>query len=142
MLSLKFTLRSSEMKIGELAERTGLATSAIRYYERAGLLPKAKRRSNGYREYDENTLEQLHVIDIGQSLGFTLDAIRAVLALEGKALHDGLLQNLAERLVEIDKMALALQAQRASLMETERKLRESWAKDECPTNSPLAIRRQ
>lgn len=119
------------MKIGELAERSGLAASAIRYYERLGLLPKPKRGANGYREYGDATLEQLHVIDIGQSLGFTLDAIRAVLALEGDALKEGLLQNLSARLVEIDKMALALQAQRTSLMETERKLRESWARDEC-----------
>jgi DNA-binding transcriptional MerR regulator len=119
------------MKIGELAERSGLAASAIRYYERLGLLPKPKRGANGYREYGDATLEQLHVIDIGQSLGFTLDAIRAVLALEGDALKEGLLQNLSARLVEIDRMALALQAQRTSLMETERKLRESWARDEC-----------
>lgn len=130
------------MKIGELAERSGLAASAIRYYERVGLLPKPKRGVNGYREYGDGTLEQLHVIDIGQSLGFTLDAIRAVLALEGDALKEGLLQNLSARLVEIDKMALALQAQRVSLMETERKLRESWAKDACPNNSPLALGRR
>jgi DNA-binding transcriptional MerR regulator len=128
------------MKIGELAERSGLAASAIRYYERVGLLPKARRGANGYREYGEGTLEQLHVIDIGQSLGFTLDAIRAVLALEGAALQDGLMQNLAARLVEIDKMMLTLQAQRASLLETERKLRDSWTKDACPKNSPLAVR--
>ena len=126
------------MKIGELAERSGLAASAIRYYERVGLLPKPKRGANGYREYGDATLEQLHVIDIGQSLGFTLDAIRAVLALEGDALREGLMQNLAARLVEIDKMALALQAQRTSLMETERKLRESWARDACPDNASLA----
>jgi DNA-binding transcriptional MerR regulator len=128
------------MKIGELAERSGLATSAIRYYERVGLLPKARRGANGYREYGEGTLEQLHVIDIGQSLGFTLDAIRAVLALEGDALKDGLMQNMAARLVEIDKMMMTLQEQRASLLATEQKLRESWAKNECPDNSPLAVR--
>ena len=130
------------MKIGELAERSGLAASAIRYYERVGLLPKPKRGANGYREYGDATLEQLHVIDIGQSLGFTLDAIRAVLALEGDALKEGLMQNLAARLVEIDKMALALQAQRTSLMETERKLRESWAKDACLDNASLAPARR
>jgi DNA-binding transcriptional MerR regulator len=124
------------MKIGELAQRSGLATSAIRYYERAGLLPKAKRGSNGYREYDEVTLEQLHVIDIGQSLGFTLDAIRAVLALEGKALQDGLIESLDARLVEIDKMMLALQAQRASLLETEQKLRQSWVMRPCVNSEP------
>jgi DNA-binding transcriptional MerR regulator len=119
------------MRIGELARRSGLAASAIRYYERAGLLPKAKRGSNGYREYDDTTLEQLHVIDIGQSLGFTLDAIRAVLALDGKALQDGLIESLAARLVEIDSMMLALQAQRASLLETERKLRQLALTQEC-----------
>ncbi|WP_353400371.1 MerR family transcriptional regulator [Duganella hordei] len=86
------------MKIGELAERSGIAASAIRFYEQAGLLPKAARGANGYRVYAESALERLHLIHIGQNLGFTLDAIRAVMALEGAALQDGLMQNFDTRL--------------------------------------------
>ncbi|RFP23202.1 MerR family transcriptional regulator [Duganella sp. BJB488] len=120
------------MKIGELAERSGIAASAIRYYERAGLLPKAARGVNGYRTYKEAALERLQLIQIGQNLGFTLEAIRAVTALEGAAFHDGLLHNLDARLGEIEQMMATLSAQRESLLCTRRKLQESCANNDCP----------
>ncbi len=58
------------MKIGELAQRAGVAASAIRYYEQLGLLPKPVRGVNGYRVYSDSALERLHLIQIGQNLGF------------------------------------------------------------------------
>lgn len=120
------------MKIGELAQRSGIAASAIRYYEQAGLLPKAARGVNGYRRYEEAALERLRLIQIGQNLGFTLEAIRAVSTLEGAALHDGLLHTLDARLGEIDQMMATLGAQRESLLCTRRKLQESCTNNECP----------
>ncbi|MBX9332205.1 MerR family DNA-binding transcriptional regulator, partial [Serratia marcescens] len=50
------------MKIGELAQRAGVAASAIRYYEQLGLLPKPVRGVNGYRVYSDSALERLHLI--------------------------------------------------------------------------------
>ena len=126
------------MKIGELAERSGIAASAIRFYEQAGLLPKAARGANGYRVYAEAALERLHLIHIGQNLGFTLDAIRAVMALEGVAFQDGLMRNLDTRLGEIDQMMEALRVQRQSLLDTRGKLKEAWAKQECLSNADLS----
>ncbi|WP_070358933.1 MerR family transcriptional regulator [Duganella sp. HH105] len=125
------------MKIGELAQRSGVAASAIRYYERAGLLPKAVRGANGYRVYAEAALERLHLIQIGQNLGFTLEAIRAVSVLEGAAFQDGLLHKLDARLGEIEQMEQTLGAQRASLLETREKLTRSWANDQCLSNAEL-----
>lgn len=126
------------MKIGELAERSGLAPSAIRFYEKAGLLPKAARGANGYRVYAETALERLHLIQIGQNLGFTLEAIRAVSLLEGAAFQDGLLHNLDARLGEIEQMMQTLRTQRASLLDTRRKLQQSWANNQCLSNADLA----
>jgi MerR family copper efflux transcriptional regulator len=126
------------MKIGELAQRSGLAASAIRYYERAGLLPKPSRGSNGYREYGEATVDQLRVIEVARNLGFTLEAIRVVLKLEGDALENGLMHALDALLAENDKAMLALTAQRASLLETARRLRESELTHDCIR--PLARR--
>src|SRR4051794_32140085 len=104
MLSLKSTSRSSmNMKIGELAERTGVPASAIRYYEKEGLLPKAQRGANGYRIYKDHALERLDLIQLGQKLGFSLDAIRTVVTLQGEALKDALLGKLDARLQEIDR---------------------------------------
>ena len=126
------------MKIGELAERSGIAASAIRYYERAGLLQKAARGANGYRAYEESALERLHLIQVGQSLGFTLDAIRAVVALEGVALQDGLMQNFDARLSEIDRMMQSLHTQRESLLEARRKMEQAWANNECLSSADLS----
>lgn len=119
------------MKIGELAERSGIAASAIRYYEQAGLMPKVARGANGYRAYSEDALERINLIQVGQKLGFTLDAIRAVTALEGEALQEGLMQNLDARLLDIEQMMRTLDEQRASLLHTREQLRAAWAKGEC-----------
>ncbi|CAI1536134.1 MerR family transcriptional regulator [Serratia marcescens] len=77
------------MKIGELAQRAGMAASAIRYYEQLGLLPKPVRGVNGYRVYGDSALERLHLIQIGQNLGFSLQAIQRVLALQGALMRMG-----------------------------------------------------
>jgi len=62
------------MPIGELARKAGLASSAIRYYERRGLLPRPERRS-GRRVYDESALARLAAIGFAQEAGFTLSEI-------------------------------------------------------------------
>jgi len=67
------------MKIGELAKRTGLATSRIRFYEQSGLLPTVQRQENGYREYGPEALWMLEIISTAQSAGFALDEIRSLL---------------------------------------------------------------
>jgi MerR family redox-sensitive transcriptional activator SoxR len=64
--------------IGEVAKRAGLKTSAIRYYERIGLLPKAERVS-GQRRYDESVLDRLAVIEFAQQGGFTLAETKVLL---------------------------------------------------------------
>jgi MerR family transcriptional regulator, redox-sensitive transcriptional activator SoxR len=66
------------MRIGEIAARAGLATSAIRYYEKAGLL-KPPSRASGRRVYSDDVLYQLVVIRFAQQTGFTLKEIRLLL---------------------------------------------------------------
>jgi len=66
------------LTIGEVAERAGIRTSALRYYEEAGLLEPTTRVS-GQRRYDESALERLTVIQFCQQLGFTLAEIRLLL---------------------------------------------------------------
>ena len=50
------------MRTGELAKRAGVGTSAVRFYEARGLLPKATRLANGYRDYGEQDLHLLRFI--------------------------------------------------------------------------------
>lgn len=67
------------MKIGELAAQTALAPSAIRYYERCGLLP-TPHRMGGQRQYSQQTVYRLRVIQFATSMGFSLGEIRTFLA--------------------------------------------------------------
>ncbi|MFD9726537.1 MerR family transcriptional regulator [Streptomyces sp. NPDC059072] len=63
------------MRIGELAERAGTSTRALRYYESRGLLT-ARRTGNGYRTYDEDDLRLLRQIRMLQDFGFELEETR------------------------------------------------------------------
>lgn len=65
--------------IGELGRRTGLATSALRYYERVGLLAPDG-RVNGRRYYGPASAERIALIRLCQDAGFTLAEVRAFIA--------------------------------------------------------------
>jgi len=60
-----------EISIGEVARRTGLRTSALRYYERSGLL-RATRRVGGRRVYDASVFESLGLVQLARDAGFTI----------------------------------------------------------------------
>ncbi len=119
------------MKIGELAERSGIPASTIRYYEKEGLLPKAQRGANGYRVYHDNALERLDLIQLGQKLGFSLDAIRSITALNGAALKEALLGQLNARLHEIDRLRAILDEQRCSVAGAKEKVLATVATEAC-----------
>lgn len=85
------------MRIGELADRTGISTKAIRYYEDIGVLPEPSRSSNGYRTYEEDQVRRLGFIRDAQVAGLSLTEIQLILELrdEGEPTCDhtiGLLQ--------------------------------------------------
>ncbi|RIQ20487.1 MerR family transcriptional regulator [Jiangella rhizosphaerae] len=63
------------MRIGDLAQRAGTTTRALRFYESQGLL-MAQRAPNGYREYDEDDLRLVTEIQTLQGIGFSLDDTR------------------------------------------------------------------
>ena len=82
--SLKEELRSRNMKaecdmaqlsISQVARQASIRPSAIRYYERVGLLPQPQRRG-GQRRYDHDVLPRLIIIQRARQLGFTLSEIR------------------------------------------------------------------
>ncbi|WP_300059695.1 redox-sensitive transcriptional activator SoxR [uncultured Roseobacter sp.] len=66
------------LSIGALASRTGLAVSAIRYYEAQGLI-KPWRNAGGQRRFERSDLRRLSFVMIAQQFGFTLPEIRAEL---------------------------------------------------------------
>jgi MerR family redox-sensitive transcriptional activator SoxR len=67
------------LTIGEVAERSGLATSAIRFYERQGLV-HAGRTTSGQRRFRRDVLRRIAFIRIAQRVGLTLEEIVTALA--------------------------------------------------------------
>jgi MerR family redox-sensitive transcriptional activator SoxR len=68
-----------KLTIGELSARSGVAPSALRFYETAGLI-RARRTSGNQRRYERATLRRLAFIQAGKAAGIPLERIRAALA--------------------------------------------------------------
>ena len=68
----------ASLSIGQVAKRTGLRTSALRYYEEAGILPSPA-RINRRRVYDADTVRRIEVLKFAQQAGFTLGEIKTLL---------------------------------------------------------------
>lgn len=107
----------SELSIGEVARRTGLRASALRYYEQAGVLP-APRREGGRRRYDPEVIRRIQVLRFAQRAGFSLDEIRSLLDGFGaeplgarwEALAHGKLRDLDARIADALRMKEAIRA--------------------------------
>jgi MerR family copper efflux transcriptional regulator len=92
------------MRIGELAKQSGIATSKIRFLESRGLVHSI-RLSNGYRDYDEESLLTLQTVLQAQSFGFTLEEIgSAFLETQGRSLRcDYIVQRLLGKIQQLDQ---------------------------------------
>jgi MerR family copper efflux transcriptional regulator len=60
------------MSIGQVAKLAHVSLETIRFYERQGLLPKAKRKASGYRQFDSEAVDRIQFIKNLQELGFSL----------------------------------------------------------------------
>ena len=68
------------MNIGDVAERSGLPSKTIRYYEDIGLIRPSRGR-NGYREFDDTDVHKLTFLARARSLGFSIEDCRMLLGL-------------------------------------------------------------
>lgn len=109
--------RNELLSIGVVAERTGLATSAIRFYEEQGLV-RAERNAAGHRRFRRSSIRRLSFILIAQKLGYRLEDIKAQLdwlPLDA-APTDSQWEELARRFrVELDDRIAGLQVLRDKL---------------------------
>ena len=116
----------ARLSIGEVANRSGLAASALRYYEREGLIPRAG-RVGARRVWHEDVLDRLALIQVAKAAGFTIAEIRTLLSGFSRRAPPGKRwRKLAERkLGELD----------ARLAEVKRMKRvlETVTRCECPT---------
>lgn len=98
----------------QLAQAADVGSQTLRYYERRGLLPEPPRTTGGHRLYGPLHLERLQFIQKVQQLGFALEEIHELLAVEeGTAVPS---QDTVERFLgRIDEKALALSEMRETL---------------------------
>jgi MerR family redox-sensitive transcriptional activator SoxR len=94
-----------QMTIGEVAGRSGVAASAIRYYESVGLLPEPD-REHGQRRYDDEVIGRLGFIGVAQQAGLSLDEIRGLVedVDRGGGLADPIRSASAAKLPEVEAM--------------------------------------
>lgn len=107
------------MKIGELAQRSGLSASRIRFYEAQGLIRQVERQANGYRRYPSQVLRTLQIIQCAQQSGFTLDELKRLLpdATTGAVDHDEVVGSLQRKIEQIETMQRHLAQNKAQLLE-------------------------
>src|ERR687885_2289886 len=105
------------LTIGELAQRSGMAPSALRYYEELGLIAST-RTASGRRRFERGTLRRLAFVRAGRNVGLTLEEIAAALA----TLPDGRTPTRADWIrlsrtwqARLDEQIAALQALREDL---------------------------
>jgi MerR family copper efflux transcriptional regulator len=105
------------LDIGRAAKESGVSVKMIRHYESIGLLPKVARTFGNYRVYGGNDVHTLRFIRRARALGFSMDDIRALLALwqnksrpsaSVKRIAAGHMQDLKQRIDEMQSIVAAL----------------------------------
>jgi MerR family redox-sensitive transcriptional activator SoxR len=106
-------MTEATLGIGEVAREAGVSVSAIHFYERNRLLPKAE-RVGGKRRFERDVVRRLGVIDVAKQAGFSLEEVRALLdSIDGGAPAHQELQALAARkLPEMDALIERARAMR------------------------------
>ena len=106
MLNLKLMFKVKHiMKIGEVAKTVGISASAIRFYERHGLLTSStmSRAENGYRVYRSQDIEKILLILKFKEFGLELEEIKSLLCEDAKSCGD-LISSLENHLTKYQKI--------------------------------------
>jgi MerR family copper efflux transcriptional regulator len=72
------------LTVSQLARQAGVNLETVRYYERRALLAPANRSASGYRQFDQTAVQRIEFIKRAQALGFTLNEITELLALNAR----------------------------------------------------------
>lgn len=115
------------MRIGELASRTGLAPSAIRYYERRDMFSPGQvtRHRNGYRDYTDEAERRIRQILAGREAGFTLEEMRTQMTSWDTMSNGRRAELLTQQLAVIEARIEELVRSRDTLRAAQQQLRRS-----------------
>jgi MerR family copper efflux transcriptional regulator len=119
---------------GKLAQATGVHIETIRFYEKKGILTQPERSAAGYRQYDGNSVKQIHFIQRAQDLGFTLTEISELLKLrDTPERSSGEVRKMAqEKIAVIDDKIRDLRAMRKALQKVTQECDGKTALSCCP----------
>ena len=106
-------MTDATLTIGEVAEQAKVNVSAIRFYERNGLLPEAERVS-GQRRFTAETVQRLGIIDVAKQAGFSLEEVGVLLDSvdKGAPAYEQLQALAAQKLPQVDALIERAQAMR------------------------------
>jgi DNA-binding transcriptional MerR regulator len=123
------------VRIGEVAERAGLSTKALRYYEQAGLLDQPERTPSGYRDYDQSVFDRLRFIRAAQTVGLTLGEAKGIIVFrdQGDPPCGHVLDLIEARATDLDRRIIELRRLRDELRGLARRGR-SLSPDACAPN--------
>ena len=127
------------MTIGQLARQVGLKDSAIRYYEREGLLRPDGRTAGNYRFYGPHAVERLRFIRSAQASGLALQDIRSLLAFREGALSpcEEVKAIVETRLTEVEKQMKDLRHVRRMLRRFRDACESTARGEQCPVLEEL-----
>jgi MerR family transcriptional regulator, redox-sensitive transcriptional activator SoxR len=110
-------MKDATLTIGQVAARAGVNVSAIRYYERNGLVPEPERVS-GQRRYTDEAVQRLGIIDAAKQAGFSLGEVRLLLDSvdEGAPAHEQLQALARRKLPEVEALIARAQIMRQWLL--------------------------
>ncbi len=114
------------LSIGKVAERAGVAASALRYYEREGLIPIADRRG-GKRVYADDVFDRLALIQVAKSAGFTVAEIKTLLSGFARRTPPG------QRWRKLAQRKLAELEARSAEVERMKRVLKAVTRCKCPT---------
>lgn len=106
------------LPIGNVAAQAGVRVEAVRYYEREGLIPKARRGVNGYRQFSADAVDRIRFIQNAQSLGFSLQDIKELLSLKnnGQSRCQSVQKRTQAKLADIEDKIETLKRMRDALL--------------------------
>ncbi|HEY3454695.1 MAG TPA: heavy metal-responsive transcriptional regulator [Bryobacteraceae bacterium] len=128
------------VRIGQVAQETGLSIDTIRFYEKQGLLKQSSRTEGGFRLFGSSEIEALRFVRKAQELGFSLSEIRELLILRAdhvpacshvEELLDQKLTGVKQKIAELQRMEHTL---KAALRKCKRGLKTTAPghEDHCP----------
>jgi DNA-binding transcriptional MerR regulator len=112
--------QSDQMKIGEVARKSGVGIETLRFYEKSGLLDRPGRTYSGYRVYGADVLDRISFIKQAQVLGFSLDEIARIIKhkQKGESPCEEVREIVQTRLMELEERIKQMNRYRKELTAT------------------------